>query len=119
MTSENEAQTNLGFLESFTGNDTVRMRKYISMFLSAAPAQAETIRTALAGADHEQVRASAHSLRPQMGYMGAKKGEHLLKRLEEDIKAGSFGNLRVMGAEFDTVFTQIVEELQAYLEKNE
>ncbi|HEU4716952.1 MAG TPA: Hpt domain-containing protein [Bacteroidia bacterium] len=117
MSDENKTQTDLGFLGTFTGNDTARMRKYITLFLGAAPAEAEAIRSALTTADHEKVRASAHSLRPQMTYMGAKAGEELLKRMEEDVKAGKYDELQVTGAKFEAVFSKVCEELQAYLKQ--
>src|SRR5436190_18932951 len=76
--------TDMTFLNSFAGGDTVRMKKYVGMFLQIAPAQLEKIRAALAASDWDGVRANAHSLKPQITYMGIKAGEALIKQIEND-----------------------------------
>jgi HPt (histidine-containing phosphotransfer) domain-containing protein len=120
MEPENEKVTNLDFLKNFTGNDSVRMHKYINMFLSAAPSDAENIRKGLAGENWEAVRASAHSLRPQMTYMGIKNGETLLKQIEE--YAGERKNISQLPqliVQFDQLFLTACSELQMKLSKTE
>lgn len=111
-----EPQTNLEFLKNFTGNDSARMRKYITMFLAAAPDDASAISNAMRENNLEALRASAHSLRPQLSYMGIKNGEHLLKQMEEIVRS-TMGTERLpaMVEEFSAIFGQACEELQTYL----
>jgi HPt (histidine-containing phosphotransfer) domain-containing protein len=120
MNSSVDPLTNLNFLESFTGNNSEKMRKYISIFLSAAPAEMDGIRKSAEEKNWDALRAGAHSLKPQMTYMGIKSGEELLRKLEE--YAGNVSNTEEfpsMIKTLDEIFTKACAELNAYLTKNE
>jgi hypothetical protein len=54
--------TDLTYLKSLTGGASDKMSKYIRMFITG--------------------RQSAHALKPQLGYFGAKGAEHLIKEIE-------------------------------------
>ena len=95
--------TDMTFLTSFAGGDTTRMKKYVGMFLQIAPQQMEKIKTALAASDWDSVRANAHSLKPQITYMGIQGGEALIKQIEND--AASRTNVEAIPA----MFTQLEE----------
>src|SRR4030095_17059438 len=79
-----EKITNLDFLSNFAAGDTARMKKDIGMFLQIAPQQMEKIKAALAASDWDAVRANAHSLKPQITYMGINGGDILIKKNEDD-----------------------------------
>lgn len=70
----------LAFLEKFTNGDKSRMRRYIGMFVDTAPASLESLDRYYREQNWEQLRSSAHSLKPQIGYMG-------INRIKEDILA--------------------------------
>ena len=95
--------TDMTFLTSFAGGDTTRMKKYVGMFLQIAPQQLEKIKTALAASDWDGVRANAHSLKPQITYMGIKEGEALIKQIEND--ASTRTNVEGISG----IFTQLEE----------
>jgi HPt (histidine-containing phosphotransfer) domain-containing protein len=73
----------LAFLEQFTKGDKSRMAKYIRMFLQAAPPGIEAMRTHYQARDWEQLKSAAHSLKPQVGYMGIASIKEAVQRIEE------------------------------------
>ena len=62
--------TNLDFLKQFTNNDPTKIKKYIGMFLENAPKLLSRLEQGMAVQDYEEVKIAAHSLKPQMSYMG-------------------------------------------------
>ncbi len=74
--------TDLTFLKSFTGGAPDKMSKYIRMFLTGAPQNISQMELSALSKDWSGVHHSAHSLKPQLGYFGAKQSEALLKQIE-------------------------------------
>lgn len=108
--------TDLTFLGSFTGNDTQKIKRYVQMFLDRAPEQLEEIRTSLGTGDYAQLRGAAHSLKPQLSYMGIKTLEQDIKYIEE--YSGSGTNLEALPAlvtKLETTLKQAFTELQEYI----
>lgn len=68
-----EKITDMHFLEGFTGGKEEKIRKYIAMFLENGPRLLAQVETALANNDLETLRIAAHSLKPQLSYMGVKE----------------------------------------------
>jgi signal transduction histidine kinase/CheY-like chemotaxis protein/HPt (histidine-containing phosphotransfer) domain-containing protein len=60
----------LAFLKQFTNDDTGKIHKYINMFLDNAPKLLKQINDGLEINDYSMVKIAAHSLKPQLGYMG-------------------------------------------------
>jgi HPt (histidine-containing phosphotransfer) domain-containing protein len=115
-----ETISNLSFLENFTGNDVSRIRKYIAMFLDSTPSEMDVIRQSMKEKNWDMLRAGAHSLKPQMIYMGIKAGEELLKEIEQHAgNATKLEELPVMVEELDKVFAKSCDELNAYLKQTE
>lgn len=108
--------TDLTFLKSFTGNDNEKLKKYVGMYLSRAPEQLAAINKNLAEQDYETLRGNAHSLKPQLAYMG-------IKSLEQDIQAiehnsGEKTNLEALPAlveKLNVQLNQSFDELNAYI----
>ena len=65
--------TDMAFLKQFTGGNPDKMNKYIGMFLDNAPKLLATIKSSLEQKDYPQVKVAAHSLKPQLSYMGVKE----------------------------------------------
>ena len=78
---ELEKVTDLTFLKSFTGGQSEKMSKYIRMFLTGAPQNISQMELHALNKDWTGVYQSAHSLKPQLGYFGAKASEELLKQI--------------------------------------
>ena len=77
------------------------------MFLMNAPSLMNNIEDAFKKEDWATLKTSAHSLKPQISYMGIKSAEELIKNIERD--AGEKTNL-------DTI-SQKVGSLRDILEK--
>lgn len=73
----------LAYLERFCKGDRSRMERYVDMYLRGAPALYEDLKVGLANADGDGLARAAHSLRPQVNYMGATALLDRLKELEE------------------------------------
>jgi len=80
--SEQKQLTDLSYLKSLTGNDSTKMAKYIRMFLTGAPISLQQMELYTLSKDWSGVKQTAHSLKPQLGYFGAKGSEELLKNIE-------------------------------------
>ncbi len=118
MDASTQQMTNLDFLQSFTGNNPVKMEKYISIFLEIAPPEEELLRKNLELKDWDGVRATAHSMRPQMTYMGIKSGEMLLDTIEKNAESGTaLEKMPEHIGDFNKIFNLACGELKAYLEK--
>ncbi len=65
--------TDMNFLKQFTGGNPDKQQKYINMFLVNGPELLKKIVQALEEKDYETLRIAAHSLKPQLSYMGVKE----------------------------------------------
>lgn len=76
------SHTDLAYLERFCKGDRARMEKYIRMYLDGTPALFAKLVEQCAAGDAEGLAVSAHSLRPQVNYMGSQQLFDLLKEIE-------------------------------------
>lgn len=86
------------------------------MFLDRAPEQLDEIRTSLGTTDYSQLRVAAHSLKPQLSYMGIKSLEQDIRNIEDF--SGSGNNLDALPAlveKLDVTLRQAFNELQDYI----
>lgn len=97
----------LTFLRSFTGDSPEKLNKYVTLFLQHTPQVIRNIESHLAGGDWAALRSSAHSLKPQISYMGIKSCEALIKSIEQN--AGNMQNLEQL--------PQQIEELKKILDQ--
>ena len=82
-----EHVTDMQFLKQFAGGNTVKMQKYIGMFLENAPKLLDSIDRGLATRDYPAIKIAAHSLKPQLSYMGVKEDVSKIFLIEQS--AGS------------------------------
>jgi HPt (histidine-containing phosphotransfer) domain-containing protein len=112
-----DKKSDLTFLRTFTAGDPVKMKKYISMFLSGAAPGLDSIKANLAAADWPALRTAAHSLKSQVKYMGIREAEELAFQVEH--QAGSQTSLDQIPAaveKLEAVTLQACDELKAELE---
>ncbi len=108
-----ERITDLTFLQSFTGGNKEKVNKYINIFLQMCPGQLDAMQSLLQSGNYDALRATAHSLKPQVTYMGIKQGEGLVKTIEQ--YAGEKINLDQLPGLFDsfsTICRKALVELQ-------
>lgn len=104
----------LAFLTSFTGGNSDKMKKYITMFLNFCPGQLKTMKSHLEAGDYDALRGAAHALKPQITYMGIKGGEELVKKIETN--AGTKTEVEKL-PEMLSNFTTICEEAMTILQE--
>jgi signal transduction histidine kinase/CheY-like chemotaxis protein/HPt (histidine-containing phosphotransfer) domain-containing protein len=65
--------TDMEFLRGFTGGKEDKIRKYVGMFLENAPKLLQQVDEMLEQKDFPALKIAAHSLKPQLSYMGVKE----------------------------------------------
>lgn len=75
--------TDMQFLQQLTGNNVEKQHKYINMFLDNAPKLVNNLVQGLAAGDYQAIKIAAHSLKPQMSYMGVKEEVSQIFLLEQ------------------------------------
>lgn len=68
-----EQVTDMNFLNQFTGGNPEKRKKYVAMFLDNGPKLLEKIKQAMQQQDYVSLKVAAHSLKPQLSYMGVKE----------------------------------------------
>jgi HPt (histidine-containing phosphotransfer) domain-containing protein len=105
--------TDMTFLSTFTGGNKEKMNKYINIFLQVYPVQLGEMKKHLANGDYDRLRAAAHSLKPQITYMGIKGGPELIQGIEK--QAGEkldVEKLPVMLDDFQNICDKAIVELK-------
>ena len=109
--------TDLTFLKDFSKGDPERMKKYMQMFINLAPASIEKIKTNHQAGDWPALRTTAHSLKPQIGYMGMNDYKDVILSIEHN--AGEEKNLEDLPGLIETLESgckAAIEELNAEIE---
>lgn len=103
----------LAFLTSFTGGNSDKMKKYITMFLNFCPGQLKTMKSHLDAGDYDALRGAAHALKPQITYMGIRAGEDLVKKIESNAASKTdVDKLPEMLSSFTSICEQAMTELK-------
>lgn len=89
--------TDMQFLRQLTNANEEKMKKYINMFLDNAPKLLDNIQKALAIKDYPTIKIAAHSLKPQLSYMGVKEEVSKIFLIEQSAgEAAHFGSLPIL-----------------------
>ncbi|MEH6765709.1 MAG: Hpt domain-containing protein [Aequorivita antarctica] len=86
----------LSFLEQFTKGDTIKMKRYIGMYLSTAPEIFERMNENITHENWSDLAINAHSIKPQTDFMGIKSLKNILIEIENGVKNGDYENLKVL-----------------------
>lgn len=109
---------NLEFLSSFTQNNDAKMVRYIGMFLDLAPKAINQMKEQLANKDFVQLKTTAHSLKPQLGYMGIASVKETVIRIEEYADGkGRSEEISALIAKVDETCQVAYTELKQAIEK--
>lgn len=105
----------LTFLRGFTKNDPERMKKYIGMFLQHAPVMLQNIEKAYMEKNWSAVKTSAHSLKPQITYMGIKSAEDLIRSIENNgaasVEEGTGEMISQLKSILDVAYPELKKEI--------
>ena len=107
----------LTFLNTFTSGNPEKIKKYILMFLNYCPGQLILMREQLNTSNYDGLRGTAHSLKPQITYMGILDGEPLVKKIESIAASKTEVNiLPELLNNFQKVCEQAIVELKEEIE---
>ena len=108
--------TDQTFLKTFTGGKEDKIKKYIGMFLDGAPGLLKQIDDHLASGDLALLRVAAHSLKPQLTYMGVKEeASHIYLIEKTAAEAAHAERLPELIARLHQVCDQAFVELRALM----
>jgi CheY-like chemotaxis protein/HPt (histidine-containing phosphotransfer) domain-containing protein len=106
--------TDMQFLKQFTGGNDEKMHKYIGMFLENGPKLLNTIRHGLATKDFQAVKIAAHSMKPQLSYMGVKEDVSHIFIIEQSAgESAHFERLPALVNNLERVCAKAFEELRS------
>ena len=112
----NAAYTDMEQLAKLCNGDQNRMQRYIRMFLQGTPGLFEQMRTAQAAADLEGLSRTAHGLKPQAQYMGARLLNDRLQLLENVARAGDLTASASALDECVRIHAEVMNELNAVVD---
>ncbi len=84
----------LSFLYKFTKGNEIKIKRYINMYLSIAPEIFERMNTDIQNQSWADLAINAHSLKPQVDYMGIPELKATLMTIENQIKKGETEGLK-------------------------
>ncbi len=109
----------LTFLNSFTGGNREKVSKYVNLFLQFTPQIIDTMEKNLGEKNYPALRTSAHSLKPQITYMGIKSAEDLIKTIEAN--AGDQKNVEQIPQQMEelkSILNSAIPELKQAVENS-
>jgi signal transduction histidine kinase/CheY-like chemotaxis protein/HPt (histidine-containing phosphotransfer) domain-containing protein len=107
-----ETVIDMQFLKQFTGGNQEKMNKYIGMFLENAPRLLQQVDASLERKDYASLKIAAHSLKPQLSYMGIKEEiSHIFLIEQTASEAGHSERLRPLIANLNRVLEKAFHEL--------
>ncbi len=114
--SEQKKLTDLSFLRNLTGGNPDKMVKYLRMFLTGAPQSITQMELYALSKDWGALKQTAHALKPQLGYFGAKGSEDLVKQIEHNADSQTDveqlpAMISIFREQFETINTELQEEL--------
>ncbi len=113
MPSLPDKVTDMQFLMQFTNNNEEKMKKYIGMFLENGPRLLTNIQQGLANKDYPAVKIAAHSMKPQLSYMGVKEDVSHIFLIEQTAgESAHFERLPTLVANLHRVCEQAFNELK-------
>jgi signal transduction histidine kinase/DNA-binding response OmpR family regulator/Flp pilus assembly protein TadD len=113
MPSLPDKVTDMQFLMQFTNNNEEKMKKYIGMFLENGPRLLTNIQQGLANKDYPAVKIAAHSMKPQLSYMGVKEDVSHIFLIEQTAgESAHFERLPTLIANLQRVCVQAFNELK-------
>ncbi len=108
-----EFVTDKDFLKQFTGGNPERMRKYVKMFMENATRLLISMDLALQAKDYGAIKIAAHSLKPQLSYIGVKEDVSHIFMIEQSAGSSAhYENLEDEILALNKVVNKAFEELK-------
>lgn len=109
------AHMDLSYLERFCKGDGSRMHAYLRMYLDGAPDLFRRMEERVAADDGEGLAQVAHSLRPQVHFMGARALFELLTTLEDRARSEGAAACRALLNDASRIGEELSIEVRAVL----
>jgi len=110
--NENNPILNLSFLKEFCNDDRKKMTQYIRTFLETAPEELHKIHDAAINGRWIEVKSIAHSLKPQIIFIGLPAMQALLEQIElEIIENNSENNFPSLVADLKQAMSEATDSL--------
>lgn len=107
---------NLDYLLDFTKGDQAKMHRYITMYLKTAPKVINELQIHLESSNLENLKLQAHSIKPQVQYMGVSELKKTLIQLEEAVKKNKDKSyIQSLINKAREISSKATEELEEYL----
>jgi HPt (histidine-containing phosphotransfer) domain-containing protein len=105
--------TDMNFLRQFTNGNPDKMSKYIGMFLENGPRLLKNMADALDTKDYQAIKIAAHSMKPQLSYMGVKEDvSHVFLTEQSAGESAHFDRLPDLIKNLNRVCEKAFEELR-------
>ena len=105
--------TDMQFLRQFAGGNDEKMTKYVGMFLENGPKLLNTIEQSLQAKDYAAVKIAAHSMKPQLSYMGVKEDVSHIFLIEQTAgESAHYDRLPTLVVNLKRVCEKAFEELR-------
>jgi HPt (histidine-containing phosphotransfer) domain-containing protein len=104
----------LSFLKAFTKGDPKKMQRYIKLYLQVAPDTFAKMQQSVRDQDWEQLRIYAHSLKPQVEYMGVLELKAVLVTIENNVKSKKYDTLPGLFEEAQRLYRASETALKAF-----
>jgi hypothetical protein len=114
--NSSDKTTSLDFLFDFTKGDKEKIKRYITMYLSTTPQVIDEMEKFLTEINLENVRLKAHSIKPQVQYMGIAGLSALLLEIESVVaQKGDINQLAILVSSAKTMNEKAMLELKQFL----
>ncbi|MCB0699165.1 MAG: tetratricopeptide repeat protein [Chitinophagales bacterium] len=108
-----EIVTNMAFLKQFTSGNEEKIVKYKNMFLENGPKLLKNIEEGLVEKDYHKIKVAAHSMKPQLSYMGVKEDISNIFLIEQTAgEEAHFDRLPPLVSHLKKVCVKAFEELK-------
>lgn len=116
MEPRQEKLIDLTFLREFCKDDHEKMANYIHLFLESAPEQMEMIKRNAKSGNWLGVKTAAHSLKPQLAFIGAITVPPLIEKIEksaasENAIAETSSLIKNLEILLDQSFNELIQSL--------
>lgn len=112
-----EQVTDMAFLDRFSGGNKEKQEKYIRMFLVNGPQLLQQINDATKTENYMQLKVAAHSMKPQLSYMGVSEKVSNIQLIEQiSQEAAHQGQIPALVEHLNKVCTRAFAELNDILE---
>lgn len=114
----NQKVSDISFLKTFTSGKTEMMKMFINTFFKSAETSMAEMKEHLANKNYAELKKAAHSLKPQLSYMGINSLAPMIQDIEQNAADGNDEEkIKLQVEQVIAVTLQAIEELKEELQK--